>query len=301
MVLRIIKPVVIGFILSGAWAAVHAAEWVLVYEGAGYRSEIDKSSFIRSGNIVQAWDRLIPPGGLAADEDGFTYRHIMTWSDYDCVSKRVSARRRIYVGQTPREIKEQNPIRQPIVSVTPGTPRERLWAAACGVAVKPQPVPNPAQRKASQEIDNRSAVLADAQAGQPHLLPNRTEADISPKPAPNMVIISPPKPDGKTAEIVRVGSTKGNVTPSATAPEKKPVTVVEKPKQSETPQNVTQRAASQKPAPSSPDKQPETLYRYIRNQLQSGGSGEIIIVTSEKKEVNASRSERKQPRATRGI
>ena len=300
---KILKTWTAFVMLSSLISVAYAAEWKLIFEGAGYQAEIDQESIARSGNVVKAWDRLIPPGGVAADEDGFTYRFIMTWSDYDCASRRVTAYRRIYVGESAREVKEQNPIRHPVVNVTAGTPREKLWAAACNVALKPQATTS-AKPATTQQTKPVTATKPSAERparpaatnSQPQLLPNRKDTEISKKPEPQ--VATKPAVSTKPATQVKPASTE-----KATAVTAKPENTTRKPATSTKPVASTKPAsAAKEPAKTKePEKQSENVYQYLQNQLREGRSGEVIIMTTKptREATKNTRQQNSKPNSTR--
>jgi len=179
----------------GIVCSAMSAEWVWVYDHGGYRQEIDRESLVKTEKGVQVWDRVIPPGGMAADPEGFLYRYIITWRDYDCQRPRVSVRRQIYVGDSARQVKESSTLPQSPTDVKRGTPKAKLWAAACGKSLPSAVRSHPTAKSGSgakqapsirQQGNAKSVKLPDVpetipltSMGAPQLLPNRQKAEIS--------------------------------------------------------------------------------------------------------------------------
>lgn len=256
-----LKRLAILLLMVAFTPVVHSAEWSWIGEKDGYRIEIDKESIVKEGDIAEAWDRVTPPGGLARDASGFYYRYVLTWSNYNCSHPNMSIRKRIYVGEEALQSKEVDLVLHPDLPIKSGTPREKIWAAACGKSSLPaiasvsdnnnQANMRMPKMKSAKSTASKKRKLASSESStpviiplavveEPQLLPNRKGLEKMPvapvvKPQPKVKPVPVPDfikiPERRVGPVLTEGIGPGSITKT-------------KPKQLASKKTVSKRAGS---------------------------------------------------------
>ncbi len=111
-------------------AAAQAARWQAVASERGERVDIDLGRLARAGEgQTVAWTRLVL-GREVRDPDKGAYTAVEALNYYDCVGRRFTTVRRVYLGGE-RIVKEETVASPKAMPVAAGSVDDRLWTEAC--------------------------------------------------------------------------------------------------------------------------------------------------------------------------